>query len=117
MNKQWFLGTRRNVNSSHLESKILYGRHVAKQKHKYIASLQLNGVHICSSGFFQEGFLLTTGTCAYNMLKGMTKEGQAATALLGDSDLEKGRRVVILDVSYTSKKKLDDYDLGLVMVS
>ena len=47
----------------------------------------------------------------------MTKKRQTGTALLGDSDLEKGQRVVILEISYTSKKKLDNYDLGLVMVS
>ena len=82
-----------------------------------MASLQLNGIHICSSGLFQEGFLLTTGTCAYNILNSMTKKGQTGTALLGDSDLKKGQRVLILEISYTSKKKLGIYDLGLVMVS
>ena len=66
---------------------------------------------------FQEGFLLTTGKCARKMLNSMIKERQTGTALLGGSDLKKGQRVVILDVSYTSKKKLDNYDLGLVMVS
>ena len=50
------------------------------------------------------------------MLKGMTKEGQTGTALLGDSDLKKGQRVLILDISYTRKKILDEYDLGVVMV-
>ena len=51
------------------------------------------------------------------MLNSMIKKGQTGTALLGNWDLKKGQRVVILHVSYTSKKKLDDYDLGLVMVS
>ena len=47
----------------------------------------------------------------------MTKERQTGTALLGDSDLEKGQKVVILKILYTSKKKVGNYDLGLVMVS
>ena len=47
----------------------------------------------------------------------MTKERQIGTALLGDSDLEKAQRVIILEISYTRKKNLGDYDLGLVMVS
>ena len=51
------------------------------------------------------------------MLNSMTKKRQTGTALLGDSDLEKGQRVLILEISYTSKRKMGDYDLGLVMVS
>ena len=51
------------------------------------------------------------------MLNSIIEKGQTGTALLGDSDLEKGQRVVILEISYTSKKKLNNYDLGLVMVS
>ena len=51
------------------------------------------------------------------MLNSMTEKGKTGTALLGDSDLRKGKRVVILDISYTSDMKIGDYDLGLVMVS
>ena len=88
-----------------------------QEKHTYIASLQLNGKHICSSGLFQEGFLLTTGKCALNILNSMIKKRQTGTALLGGSDLKTGQRVVILDISYTSAREMDDYNLGLVMVS
>ena len=47
----------------------------------------------------------------------MIKKGQTGTALFGDSDLKTGQRVVILDISYTSARTMDDYNLGLVMVS
>ena len=47
----------------------------------------------------------------------MTQKRQIGTALLRDSDLKTGQRVLILDISYTKAKKQDDYDLGLVMVS
>ena len=51
------------------------------------------------------------------MLNSMIKEKQTGTAILGDSDSKTRQRVVILDISYTSAKKMDDYNLGLVMVS
>ena len=51
------------------------------------------------------------------MLNSMIKERETGTALLGGSDLKTGQRVVILDISYTSAKKMDDNNLGLVMVS
>ena len=51
------------------------------------------------------------------MLKGRTIGGQTGTALLGDSNLKKGQRVLILEISYTAMKELCSYDLGLVMVS
>ena len=66
---------------------------------------------------FQEGFLLTTGKCALNILHGMIRKRQTGTVLLRGSDLKTGQRVVILDISYTSARTMDDNNLGLVMVS
>ena len=51
------------------------------------------------------------------MLNGMTVKRQTGTALLGGSDLKKGQRVLILEISYTNQGEMGDYDLGLVMVS
>ena len=51
------------------------------------------------------------------MLNGMTKKRQTGTALLGYSDFKKGQRILIMEISYTSKRKIGEYDLGLVMVS
>ena len=59
-----------------MENKILHGKPASQEQHTYIASLQLNDKHICSSGLFQEGFLLTSGTCAYYMMNSMTEKGK-----------------------------------------
>ena len=88
----------------------------ANQKHTYVASLQLNGQHICSSGLFQEGFLLTTGACALYLIHGMTLNNETGTAVLGNSNLKKGQRVLILEISQASTMGIDD-DFGVVMVS
>ena len=95
----------------------------ANDEYKSMASLQLDGKHICSSGIFHEGFLATTGQCAWNIKYGML-DYRKATAVLGESDLKKGQRVTIVKVTYDSRFEMSNerhrnsnFDLGVVKVS
>ena len=91
------------------------GKPSNKGEHKYLASLQLNGKHICSSGLFKEGFLLTTSECASYIGHGIQKCNQSATAVFGDEKTE--QRINILKVAYFSTYKLYEFELGVIMVS
>ena len=110
------------INSSHLRSKILNGDPSQTEEHKYTVSLQLDGSHICGSGLFQKGFLLTTALCAWYIGIGIQKEMKRATAVLGDVNLRKGQRIYILKVAYQcvcsfgSSCPIRDYDIGVIMV-
>ena len=106
-----------------MESKILNGYYSKRAQHKYMASLQLNGSHICSSGMFQKGFLLTIGSCAWSIGHSVKKKLHKATAVLGDSSLQKGQRVNILKIAYMAISELhdamplkSDYESGVIMV-
>ena len=101
------------VNLSLLKSKLSNGEPTIEKQYTFVASLQLNGDHICSSGLFQKDFLLTTGNCAIVLLNGMTKKNKTGTAVIGDSSLKKGQRVIILNVAYSK----NDAFIGVVMVS
>ena len=92
------------------------GKPAKQDEQTCIASLQLNGDHICSSALFQEGFLLTAGVCASYMLDGMKKNNKTGTAVLGNSNLRKGQRVIIFEILYTCKRENYDESIGVVMV-
>ena len=118
-----FQDTRTEVNSSHLESKLFEEESAKVRGHDYMASLQLDGKHICSSGLFKVGFLLTTGECAWNIENGMTHEHKKATAVLGNNNLRDGQKIDILKIvlhpqfriNYPSRS--NNYcDYGIAMV-
>ena len=100
IHKYQFEGTHAKVNSSLFESKIFKGKPVREGEYTFVVSLQLNGVHICSSGIFQKGFLLTLRSCASYMLNCMNKKMKTATAVFGNSDLKKGQTAFIKDISF-----------------
>ena len=88
-----------------------------------MASLQLDNQHICSSGLFKKGFLLTTAACAWQIKSRMKRKGQTATAVLGDINLNKGKRTSILDAAFDSLFEITEqsclnnlWDYGVVMV-
>ena len=87
-----------------------------------MASLQLNGLHICSSGMFQNGFLLTTNICAWYIGEGIEEDLQRGTAVLGNSDLKIGQKINIFKIAYvtefytSSRRPRNDHDVGLIMV-
>ena len=110
------LGSRTKVNSSHIERKILNGKSAKEDEHTYIASLQLNGEHVCNSVLFQKDFLLTAGACASRVLVGMIKENKTGTAVLGNSNLRKGERAIILEITHAYHSKCSDSSVGVVMV-
>ena len=109
------LAARAGVNSSHFESKIFDGNPARKGEYTFIASLQLNEVHICTSGFFQRGFLLTTKSCGIHMLDGMTKKHKTGTAVIGNFNLKQGQRTIILEILYPSIKYKQE-SVAVVMV-
>ena len=82
-----------------------------------MASLQLNKEHICSSGIFQVGFLLTTGDCAWYIGKGIQKYRKRATAVLTGLNLKSGQRVDIFKVAYYPNFEDYESEFGIVMVS
>ena len=82
-----------------------------------MASLQLNGSHICSSSMFQKGFLISTGECAWHIGNGIQKRMQRATAVVGHFDLKKGQRINILKVAYFSTYYRHEHEVGIIMVS
>ena len=80
-----------------------------------MASLQVNNFHICSSGLFRKGFLLTTGQCSRYIENYITFD--KATAVIGDLNLNKGQRVDLLKTKYCSKCDYNDDDIGVISVS
>ena len=81
-----------------------------------MASLQLSGNHVCSSGIFQKGFLLTTSECAWHIGYGIVERFQKATAVLGGLDLKTGQRIDIYKVAYFLDYHHFDYRIGIIMV-
>ena len=88
-----------------------------------MASLQIDGKHICSSAIFKWDLLLTTGVCAWHIGNAMKKESKKCTAVFGNSNLKNGQRVDILEVANHPRFMFDDYtnlnkhlDIGVVMV-
>ena len=66
---------------------------------------------------------MTTSLCAWFVGNGIEKNNQRATAVIGNSNLQKGQRINILKVAYPSvcdiygaKCPRHDYDVGIVMV-
>ena len=82
-----------------------------------MASLQLNGSHICSSGIFQAGFLLTTCECACNIGIGIELEKRRATAVFANPNLKDGRRIDILKIAYYTTCENFDSETGVIMVN
>ena len=99
-----------------MESKISNEKPSYREEYKYIASLQLNGFHICNSGMFREGFLLTTGDCAHNIGKGIQMKQQRATAVLANPNLKDGQRINILKIAYYSTYSTYEFEIGVIMV-
>ena len=116
-NDNFFQGKRIEVKSSQLESKVLNGFIAEKGKHKYVASLQLNKYHVCSSTMIQLGFLLTTGYCAWYIGNGIKMELKRATAVFTHLSLKEGQRIYISKIAYYSAYGHHDHELGIVMVS
>ena len=119
----YFQGTRTEVISSQMGSKIFQGERVGSEKVKYMVSLQLNSSHVCSSGMFQRGFLLTTSMCAWYIGNSIEEKYQKATAVVGNLNLQNGQRVNILKLAYLSYNTstistcpTKDDDVGVVMV-
>ena len=81
-----------------------------------MASLQLDSKHICSSGMFQTGYLLTTLDCALLIEKGILIKMNKGTAVLGSSKLTTGQRVDIERIRYTSQGKIFSYHVGIIKV-
>ena len=121
--KNHFIGIRTAVNSSQMESKIFNGKPAIREEHKYMASLQLETVHICSSALIKEGFVVTTGECALFIEVGMQKTPQTGFAVIGDTDILKGQRAKIEKFAYHSRffgsipARLNNYwDLAVIKV-
>ena len=107
---------------SPLKSKVLNGI-PAEEEYKYLASLQLDGKHICSSGLFKEGYLLTSGDCAWFIGESIKNGRQRATAVLGNLNLQKGQRIDVKIISYFKEVGIDyatrpnsNYEVGVIMV-
>ena len=105
------------VNSTRLESKVFNGKRSEKNEYKYMASLQLNGKHICSSSLFQVGFLLTSNNCARHIGYTIQKKRQKGTAVLGDVKLKNAQRIFILSIAFYEESKPFDEDVGVIMVN
>ena len=107
-----------------MKSKIFNGYPAKHEEYKHVASLQLNGSHICSSGLFKERFLLTTGECAWYMGVGIKDRKEKGTAVFGALYLKDGQRINIFKVAYLDGSEFFDtmrvknnYEIGVVMVS
>ena len=115
-NDNFFQGKRIEVKSFQLESKVLNGSIAKRGKHHYIASLQLNKYHVCSSTMIQLGFLLTTGYCAWYIGNGIKMKLKRATAVFTHLSLIEGHRIYISKVAYYSTYIIREWELGIVMV-
>ena len=108
--------------NSHLGGRIFNGELPHDEEYKYTVSLQLDGSHVCGSGLFQKGFLITTASCASYIGIGIQKKMKRATAVLGDVNLKKGQRIYILKLAYQTTTAfgsicgISDYDVGVIMV-
>ena len=87
-----------------------------EDEYKYMASLQLIKIHICSAGLFQNGFLLTTAMCAHYIGKHIEQRNQRATVVLGDLSLKNGQRIDIWKIAYYKTFENHDYEFGVIMV-
>ena len=112
---------------SQLESKIYNGKDAQEGTHEYMASLQLEGHHICSSGIIADNLLISSGQCVEYIESKIKHTAKLAWALLGHVELNKGERYDIQNLMYhpsyihvhylTKVKTRDyDYDVGIVMV-
>ena len=99
-----------------MESKIIKGKFSERAEYNSIASLQVDGKHICSSGLFKKGFLLTAGECAIYIEDCAVLEKQKATAVIGDMHLNKGKRIDIVGYAHFTKHGVYDNDIGVIMV-
>ena len=81
-----------------------------------MASLQLNGYHVCSSVLFKQGFLLTAGDCSRYIARHMNQGKKKHTAVLGDRDLKAGQRVNVLKLAHIDRSVSYQDDIGMVMV-
>ena len=82
-----------------------------------MASLQLNGHHVCSSALIKKGFLLTAGQCLRYIGQRIRIHHQKNSAVLGDRDLRSGQRINVLKLAYIGNDNWFGDDAGLVMVS
>ena len=99
-----------------MEGKIFHLRLAEKNEFKYMASLQLNGHHVCSSALFKKGFPLTAGECLRHIAQRIKQEKQKNTAVLGDRDLKAGQRVNVLKLAHIDRVATYQADIGMVMV-
>ena len=91
-----------------------------------MASLQLNGHHVCGSGIFSENSLVTSGQCVDYIKEQIKNTSQRATAVLGHVDLSKGNIYDIQNLVYHPDYKIWkgprrgslnlNYDFGIVLV-
>ena len=116
----YFQGTCIGINSFQLQSKLINAEAKEDGKHLYMASLQKNDMHICSSGIFRKGFLISTAHCA-GLIEYAINTNESVSAVLGHDNLDKGMRYDILGVKlhqkYLNGVKFYNYDIGVVMVS
>ena len=111
------------MNSSLPESRIVLSETAGQGEHKCMASLQLDGKHICGSGMFRKGLLLTTGECTWHIKNNLNRSTKKATAVLGNTNLKKGQRIDIIEAVHHPRFLIDDNkylnnfcDFGIVRV-
>ena len=87
-----------------------------------MASLQLDGKHICSASMFEIGFLLSSANCV-RYIRGQ-RHILKDTAVIGSSCLLEGVRYDIIDLIVhpqfnfsSAPPKHGNFDVGVVMVS
>ena len=118
-----FVGRGVVVNSLQLESKVYNGIPANQPVHNYVASLQVNCIHICSAGWFATQFFITTGRCSYYIKDRMENYLENATVVVGSNCMSEGQSFNILFLLHhpkfihTMPKNSTDFDIGIIMVS
>ena len=72
---------RTEVNSSQLMSKISNGNIGRTEVHLYMASLQINRNHICSTTMFQPNFFISSATCVCHLYNAFSTSQEISIVL------------------------------------
>ncbi|KAJ8246732.1 hypothetical protein GJAV_G00254770 [Gymnothorax javanicus] len=93
------------------DSSIIGGRKAKPNSRPYMASLQINGSHVCGGFLVREDFILTAGHC-FN-------HGRKMTAVLGTENLKKkkaAQKIPVKEFHRHQINKMVEYDFDIMLL-
>ena len=110
-------------NASLLDSKIINGNLANETELPYMASLQIEGKHICGGCLISEEHVLSSAQCIIHILKYGGHNFINATVVIGVTDLSKNGIIhtirYVHHFHYTRNNEFiveEAYDVGLILV-